>query len=53
MSKTTRMFPLCEGTTQLAPTNAMCIRCGRYGQRCEATAKKQPVPPRLAGAEGE
>lgn len=30
-----RMFPLCIGTTQLAPTNAQCMRCERYGQRCD------------------
>lgn len=45
-----RLFPMCEGTTQLAPTNAMCIRCGRYGQRCDATSKK--TAPRGEGEAG-
>lgn len=30
-----KMFPLCIGTTQLAPTNRQCMRCERYGQHCD------------------
>jgi hypothetical protein len=41
-----RMFPLCTGTTQLAPTNRQCMRCERYGQSCDATHA-------TAGEEGE
>jgi hypothetical protein len=38
-----RMFPACQGTTQLAPTNVQCLACGRYGQRCDRiSATKAP-----------
>ncbi len=33
--QTGRMFPLCVGTTQLAPANRRCMRCLRYGQSCD------------------
>lgn len=32
--ESTRMFPMCIGTTQLAPANSQCMRCERYGQKC-------------------
>jgi hypothetical protein len=30
-----RSFQLCLGTTEIAPPNSQCRRCGRYGQRCD------------------
>lgn len=40
----------CEGTITIAPSNAQCIRCGVYGQRCDATPKGPECP---SGAEIE
>lgn len=31
----------CQGTIRVAPSNAQCLACGLYGQRCDRTGPKR------------